>query len=89
MDAETGVRSPRSRLSRSQSSGHPTTKEVSHVRPLYAVYEILRRLLTSVPSALQALAGMLSSWFSRRFFSGWCAAMQLAPAHVVSSLARA
>jgi uncharacterized membrane protein len=48
MDAETGVRSPRSRLSRSQSSGHPTTKE--------------------------ALAGMLSSWFSRRFFSG-CAVL--------------
>lgn len=44
MDAETGVRSPRSRLSRSQSSGHPTTKEVSHVRPLYDVFETLRSL---------------------------------------------
>lgn len=28
MDAETGVRSPRARLSRSHSGSHPSTKEV-------------------------------------------------------------
>lgn len=28
MNAEAGVRSPRQRLTRSHSSGHPTTKEV-------------------------------------------------------------
>ena len=78
LDEEAGGRaplSPKARMSRAHS--HTSPKEVSQC----CMPHNERMLSSAMPRRqfLQALIGMLSSWLSRRFFSGWCVSPTFAP----------